>query len=456
MAQNRRDADRMETSKISVLLLEFSIPAMIGMLVNAIYNVVDRIFIGNTPELGATGLAAASITYPVTLVLLAFSLMVGVGAATLYSISLGQKDYKKAEVYLGHTISLSAIAGIIFMVVGIIFIRPLLRTLGASEAVLPMAEDYLSIILYGGIFQIIAIALNNLTRADGSPNTTMVSMIIGAGFNILFDYILIVQLGWGMKGAAYATVGGQFLSMLYQLFYFMNGRSTVPFTLASLKPQLADTLEILKIGIPAFLLQLANSFLTMMMNAQLVNYGGDIAVSVAGIVTSASTIIIMLISGLTQGMQPLISFNTGAQRPDRVKETMRWGAWVGTIIAVVGFLIIQIFPQFVIRLFNQESAVLAMGIPAIRIWTLAFPVDGVQMVWSSYFQSVGEVRLASFLNLLRQVIFLIPVLLIFGPMFGLYGIFWAIPVAEILAAIVTAYFIWKDFYNKPAMWSEIN
>src|SRR5699024_4467459 len=202
--------------------------------------------------------------------------------------------------------------------------------------------------------------------------------------------ILIVQLGWGMKGAAYATVGGQFLSMLYQLFYFMNGRSTVPFTLASLKPQLADTLEILKIGIPAFLLQLANSFLTMMMNAQLVNYGGDIAVSVAGIVTSASTIIIMLISGLTQGMQPLISFNTGAQRPDRVKETMRWGAWVGTIIAVVGFLIIQIFPQFVIRLFNQESAVLAMGIPAIRIGTLAFPVDGVKMVWSSYFQSVGE------------------------------------------------------------------
>src|SRR5699024_3909244 len=188
------------------------------------------------------------------------------------------------------------------------------------------------------------------------------------------------------------------------------------------------------------------------MNAQLVNYGGDVAVSVAGIVTSASTIIIMLVVGVTQGMQPLISFNTGARRPDRVKETIWWGSIIGTIITVVGFVVIQFFPEFVVRMFNQEEAVLALGVPAIRIWTLAFPVDGVQMVWASYFQSIGEVRLASFLNLLRQVIFLVPVLLIFGLVFGLYGIFSSIPVAEVLAALVTGYFMWKEFVRKPQLW----
>lgn len=454
MEKTPHGTDRMETKKISSLLLEFSIPAMIGMLVNAIYNVVDRIFIGNAPDLGATGLAAASITYPVSLILLAFSLMVGVGAATLFSISLGRKETEKAEIYLGHTISLSAIAGILFMIFGIVFIRPLLRGLGASEAVLPLAEDYLSIILYGGIFQIIAIALNNLARSDGSPNVTMISMIIGAGFNIVFDYILIVQLGWGMKGAAWATVGGQFLSMVYQLFYFMNGKSTVAFKLHTLIPRWDVTWDILKIGTPACLLQLANSFLTIIMNAQLVKYGGDVAVSVAGIVTSASTIIIMLVSGLTQGMQPLISYNTGARRQDRVRETIRWGSIIGTIIAVAGFLVVQIFPEFVIRLFNQEKAVIELGVPALRIWTLAFPVDGIQMVWSSYFQSIGEVRLASFLNLLRQVIFLVPLLFILGPLFGLYGTFAAIPIAELLAALVTGYFLWTRFYNKPQPWAK--
>ena len=454
MAKKTNDTERMETKNIPSLLVEFSIPAMVGMLVNAIYNVVDGIFIGNTPSLGATGLAAASLTYPITLVIVSFALMVGVGAATLFSISLGRKETEKAEMYLGHAVSLSAVAGVLFMIIGSLFIRPLLKTLGASPSVLPLAEDYLGVILYGGIFQIIGISLNKQASADGDPKINMISMIIGAGFNIFFDYLFIVKWGWGMRGAAWATVLGQLLAMLYSASYFLSGKSVVKLRLSRMIPKLNYTMEILKVGTPAFLLQLANSFLTIVMNMQLVKYGGDTAVSVAGIVTSASTIVIMLISGLTQGMLPLISFNTGARRQDRVKETLKWGAIAGTTIAIAGFIFVQFFPEFLIRLFNQDKAVIALGVPAIRIWTLAFPINGLQMVWASYFQSVGEVRLASFLNLLRQVIFLIPFLFLFGPLFGLYGTFFAIPTAELFAFIVTGYVIWKEYYTKPQPWAK--
>lgn len=454
MSKSTLKEDKMGTKNISSLLLEFSIPAMIGMMVNAIYNIVDRIFIGNAPHLGAPGLAAASITYPVTLILLSFGLLVGVGAATLFSISLGKKEAKKAENYLGQAVTLSIIAGIIFMVFGNILIRPLLTTLGASPEVLPLAEGYLSIILYGGVFQIIAIVLNNIVRADGAPKVTMVSMLIGAGFNIVFDYILIILLGWGMEGAALATVGGQFLSMIWQFNYFFNGKSQVKFKFKNMKLSPDITWDIIRVGTPAFLLQLANSFMTIMMNAQLVKYGGDVAVSVAGIVTSASTMVLMLISGLRQGMQPLISYNTGARKQDRVKETLLKGSIAGTVIALIGFVVIQLFPEFVIRLFNQDEAVLAIGVPAIRIWAISFPLDGVQMVWAGYFQAIGEVRLASFLNLLRQVIFLVPILFLLGPIFGLYGIFSSFPIAGILAAIVTGYFMWDRFIKKSQPWTN--
>lgn len=435
--------NRLETEKISTLLLEFSLPAIIGMFVNAVYNIVDRIFIGNAPDLGSLGLAAASITYPVTLVMIAFGLMVGVGGATRFSISLGRKETEKAQHYLGNGVALAIIAGLTFTVLGNIFIEPILRNIGASEAVLPYATDYLSIILYGAVFQCLAMCMNNFSRADGNPRISMISMMIGAGFNIIFDYILIIQLGWGMKGAAYATIGGQFLSVIWQLSYFLGKRSNVRLMFVNMKLKLSYVKEILTTGIPAFLLQIANSLLNVVINASLVKYGGDVAISVAGIVTSAVTLIIMSISGLTQGLQPIVSYNTGAGRIDRVKQALKIGSVIGFLITTTGFLIIQFFPEFVITLFNQETAVVALGIKAIRIWTLGFPLVGLQIVWSNYFQAVGEVRLASFLNLARQLIFLVPLILILSSIFGLYGIYAAVPLADVLAFLVTFFFIQK-------------
>ena len=437
--------NRLETDSIPKLLAEFSIPAIIGMLVNAIYNIVDRIFIGNDPELGSMGLAAVSITYPVTLVLLAFALMVGVGGSTRFSISLGKKENEKAKFFLGNGVTLAIMAGLLFMILGNVFIEPILRILGASSAVLPYATDYLSVILYGAVFQSVAMALNNFSRADGNPRNSMISMMIGAGFNIIFDYIFIVQMGWGMKGAAYATIGGQFLSMTWQLAYFLGPKANVQLAVQNMKLKAAYVKDILTTGIPAFLLQIANSVLNIVINASLVAYGGDIAISVAGIITSATTIIIMMVSGLIQGLQPIISYNTGADRTDRVKEALKIASIIGGIISTIGFLVFQFYPEFVITLFNQETAVVDLGVNAIRIWTAAFPLVGIQIVWASYFQAVGKVRLASFLNLARQIIFLIPLILILSPIFELNGIYVAVPLAEGLAFVVTFIFLKSQF-----------
>ena len=222
-----KNDDKMGTKKVLPLLVEFSIPAIIGMLVNAIYNIVDRMFIGNAPELGSVGLAGISICYPVTLVLMAISLMIGMGGATRFSIALGQGKKEEAGKYMGNGLTLTIILGFLFMILGNLFLAPMLKVLGASKTVLPYAESYLSIILYGAVFQCVAMAGNNFSRAQGNPKNAMISQLIGAGFNILFDYILICLLHMGMEGAALATIGGQLLSALWQLAFLFGKRTII-------------------------------------------------------------------------------------------------------------------------------------------------------------------------------------------------------------------------------------
>ena len=278
--------EQMGSKNILPLLIEFSVPAIIGMLVNAIYNVVDRMFIGNAPNLVWTGIAGITISYPITLILMAISLMVGVGGSTRFSISLGMKKKDHAAIYQGNAIMLTIIFGIIFTILGNIFINPVLEILGSSKEVLPYANDYLSIILYGAVFQCIAICGNNFSRAQGNPKNAMISQLIGAGFNILFDYILIMKMHMGMQGAAIATVGGQFLSMIWQLCYLCSNRSLIKLDLKHLKLKVQYSIDIIKTGIPAFLMQMANSILNFILNSNLGKYGGDVAISTVGIITS--------------------------------------------------------------------------------------------------------------------------------------------------------------------------
>ena len=430
-------SDKMGTKKILPLLVEFSIPAIIGMLVNAIYNIVDRMFIGNAPELGSVGLAGISICYPVTLVLMAISLMIGMGGATRFSIALGQGKKEDAGMYMGNGLTLTIILGLIFMILGNLFLDPMLKVLGASKTVLPYAESYLSIILYGAVFQCVAMAGNNFSRAQGNPKNAMISQLIGAGFNILFDYILICIFHMGMEGAALATIGGQLLSALWQLAFLFGKRTLITLNMSLLKLNFSVSKQIIQTGIPAFLMQMSNSVLNIILNASLVKYGGDLALSAIGIVTSIQTLILMPITGLMQGQQPLISYNFGARKIDRVKETLKYAVIGGTIIAVTGFLAVEIFPETIIKMFNSEKAIVELGVKAIRIWFACLPLLGAQIIMANYFQCIGKIKVASVLNLLRQVIILIPMILLLAAVIGLDGIFMAVPIADLSAFVIT-------------------
>ena len=429
--------EQMGSKNILPLLIEFSVPAIIGMLVNAIYNVVDRMFIGNAPNLGAIGIAGITISYPITLILMAISLMVGVGGSTRFSISLGMKKKDHAAIYQGNAIMLTIIFGIIFTILGNIFINPVLEILGSSKEVLPYANDYLSIILYGAVFQCIAICGNNFSRAQGNPKNAMISQLIGAGFNILFDYILIMKMHMGMQGAAIATVGGQFLSMIWQLCYLCSNRSLIKLDLKHLKLKVQYSIDIIKTGIPAFLMQMANSILNFILNSNLGKYGGDVAISTVGIITSFQTICQMPLIGLMQGQQPLISYNYGANKPSRVIETLKYAIIGGTIISLAGFLAVQLLPDIIISMFNNEAEVIALGTKAIMIWFACLPVLGIQIMAANYFQCIGKIKVASILNLLRQIIILIPVMLLLSSLIGLDGIFIAVPIADFSAFVIT-------------------
>lgn len=429
--------ERMKTKNILLLLIEFSLPAMIGMLVNAIYNIVDRMFIGNSPDLGSVGLAGISICYPVTLILMAISLMVGMGGATRFSIFLGRGDREKAGKYIGNALTITVIFGLVFMIFGNIFLEPLLKVLGASQTVLPYAKQYLSIILFGAVFQCVAMAGNNFSRAQGNPKNAMISQMLGAGFNILFDYILIMIFHMGMTGAALATIGGQCLSAICQLTFLFGKRTIIPVNRELLKLKMVYVIDIIKTGIPAFLMQISNSVLNIILNSTLVKYGGDVALSAIGIVTSVQTLLLMPITGLMQGQQPLISYNYGARKMQRVKETIRYAAIGATIISVVGFLAVQLLTKNIVYMFNDEKEVVSLCCKALHIWFMLLPVIGCQIMCANYFQAVGKIKISSILNLLRQVIILIPSILILSQLFGLFGIFYAVPLADGMAFVIT-------------------
>lgn len=438
------DKDRMENGKILPLLIELSVPAMIGMIVNAIYNIVDRMFIGNAPQLGSLGLAGITISYPVTLVLMALSLMAGMGGATRFSISLGAKRDEDAQYYQGNALMVTVLFGLFFMIFGNLFMDSILKILGASSQVLPYARSYLSIILYGAVFQCVAMCGNNFSRAQGNAKNAMISQMLGAGFNILFDYIFIVQCHMGMEGAALATIGGQFLSMVWQLAFLFGKRGLIQCRFSHMRLKKKYALMIIQTGIPAFLMQLSTSILNIVINGTLGKYGGDVAISTVGIITSVQTLMLMPLTGMTQGQQPIISFNYGANRYDRVKETLKYTIIGATILSILGFMIIELFPQFIISMFNQEPEIIELGQTALRIWFICLPLVGCQTMCANFFQAIGRVKQSSFLNLLRQCLLLIPFILILSYIFGLYGVFVAVPIADVIAFIITIYFIIKE------------
>lgn len=420
------------------LIIKYSVPAIVGMMVNALYNIVDRIFIGNSKDLGADGLAGITIAFPMMIIILAVGILFGIGGATLFSLRLGEGKKHDAEKALGNAFSMLAISGIVLMITGHILLKPLLTAFGASESVLPYSLEYMRVIFFGTTFQIVSMGLNNFIRADGNPRIAMLTMFMGAGLNIILDPFFIFVLRMGMTGAALATVLAQFSSFLWVMTYFLGRRSRVKLLLKNVIPRLKIVWKIITLGLPGFLLQLANSLLMTILNRNLLYYGGDIAVSGMGIITSLQTIFVLPVIGLRQGVQPIISFNFGAGKYHRVKSAASKAIIIATVILLLGYVVIRLFPGQLISLFNRDPELLDFGSWALVTWFLALPLVGLQILGANYFQAIGKSLIAIFLTLTRQVIFLIPALFIFSDLWGLTGLLHAAPFADLFSAMVTA------------------
>ena len=437
--------------KISKLLYKFSVPAIIGMTVNALYNVVDRIFIGNSPDLGANGLAAITICFPAMIIIMSVGILLGQGGATLFSISLGKGDNETADRTLGNATSMLLILGALITVFGSLFLDKLLVLFGASETVLPYAEKYMRIIFLGTLFQVIGMGMNNFLRADGKPKLSMATMFIGAGINIILDPILIYGFRMGMSGAAIATITSQFISMVWSIHHFLKKDAMHRIQKKYMKLDFKLCRQIISLGMPGFILQLANSSLALLLNSYLLRYGGDIGVSAMGIVNSLMTLLILPVIGLNQGLQPIVSFNYGAEKHDRVKKAVKIAMIAGVIITTIGFMLSHLIPNLLVSMFNREPVLLKSGVHALKLWTLCLPVAGFQIIGANFFQAIGMPKRAMFLTLMRQVIALMPCIVILAPIMGIDGILLAAPIADALSAFVTAMFFFpfmKKFTKK--------
>lgn len=429
--------NQLGTEPVQKLLLKFSVPAIVGMVISALYNVVDRIFIGNSPDLGHLGLAGIAISFPIMILVLALGILFGTGGATLFSIRLGEKKQEEAEQALGNAFMLMIVIGLLFTILGEIFLKPVLILFGASDVVLPYALDYMRLIFIGSTFQIIGIGMNNFVRADGRPKFAMVTMFFSAGLNIVLDPIFIFGFNMGMAGAALATIIAQAVGAFWIIYYFTSRHSTSKLRIKYLGFKPAMSYKIISYGLPGFLLQFANSILNIVLNKNLLAYGGDIAVSGMGIINSLQTLLMLPVVGLKQGMLPIISFNYGARQFQRVKKTVLISIAAATVIVVVGFLIINLIPELLISIFNRDPELLAFSTRALKTWFLCMPVVGSQIISANYFQAIGKPYSATFLTLTRQVILLIPAVIIFPMFWEMEGILFAAPFADFFSAFLT-------------------
>ena len=431
--------------RIGKLLLTFSLPAIVGMLVNAMYSVLDRVFVGHMKVGASLALSGITISYPIMIIIMAFGMLVGIGAAALVSIELGKKNKEKAEIILGHALVLVVVLSVALSLIGIAFLEPLLKKLGASEEVLPYAMTFSKIMLAGAVLQNVGFGLNNIIRAEGNPPKAMKTMLIGAGINVILNPIFIYIFNLGVAGSALATIFSQTVCSVWILHYFTKGNSSLKLRRKNLKLQKEIILEIFAIGMSPFAMQVAASVVTILLNAQLDKHGGDAAIAAYGLINSFAMLVMMPIFGINQGAQPIIGYNHGAGKPHRAKRTLVLAIVAATIIVVIGFLLVEIFPTQIIQVFNSDDAdLLKMGSHGIRIYLFMLPIIGFQVVSSNYFQAIGKAKVSIFLSLSRQVIMLIPLIIILPSIYGLDGVWFAAPISDFLSSLLTGVFLFFE------------
>lgn len=428
---------------VGKLLWKFSIPAIVGMLVNALYNIIDRIFVGKgVSELAIT---ATTVAFPIMNIIMAFGMLIGIGAAATVSIKLGQQNRKEAEHILGNAFVLIIIASILVTVFGLIYQVPLLKLLGASKEALPLAKDFSTIILFGAVLQNIGFGLNSIIRSEGNPKMAMITMLIGAILNTIFNPIFIFGFHLGIRGSALATIVSQTVCSIWVFSYFTGKKSSLKLTRKNMKLSPHIVLQIFAIGMSPFFMQIAASIINIVLNNDLAFYGGDKAIAAIGIITSVTMLILMPIFGINQGSQPIIGYNYGAKNYDRVKKTLKLAILWASSICIVGFIIVQLFPKAIINVFsNADAELLNIGSSGLRIFLAMLPIIGFQIVSSNYFQAVGKSIISIFLSLTRQVIVLLPLLLILPRYLHLTGVWMAGPTADFISSLITAIFIYRE------------
>ena len=448
---NEKTKDLAELS-VPKLMLKFFIPAFIGVFVNALYNIVDRIFIGQ--GVGSMALSGISAIFPVMLIVMGFGMLIGIGAGVLVSINLGKHDQNKAEQVLGSSFLLMLLVSVVITIIGFSIKGPLLRSFGATAETIGYANDYLDIILAGTVFQVVGFSLNNIIRSEGNAHTAMLSMLISAGTNLVLDPIFIFGFGMGVKGAAYATVISMIVLTIWVILHFRSSKAVVRLKTENIVFDRIILLEIIAIGMAPFFMQIANSLVQGLLNTKLIAFGGDLAVGAMGIVNSMATMIVMAIVAINMASQPIISFNYGAKSYQRVKDTLRIALIAATGIAVFAFVMVETLPGAVVKLFNSlDAGLLDLGKEGLRLGLMALPFVGFQVVAGNFFQSMGKAKIAVILTLLRQVIILIPLIFLLPNYLGLKGIWLSMPISDFCSAIVVV-FILVNHWKKLSALSE--
>lgn len=429
--------------RVSRLLWQFSLPAITAMLVNALYNVIDRIFVGNS--VGKLGIAGITIDFPIMLIIMAFGMLVGLGANALVSIRLGEQKKDEAEVIMGNALVLLIIISLVLSFLGILFLEPMLRVFGASPEVMPYAKDFMQVLLPFIVFQGVGFGMNNFIRGEGNPKTAMYTMLLGAILNTILCPIFIFGFGWGVKGSALATVIAQGVAAAWVLHYFIWGKSLLKLRRRNLKLNRGVVLKIMALGSAPFALQMAASLVNMILNKSLEHYGGDTAISGMGIVMSVVTLVMMPVIGIAQGAQPIIGYNYGAQKFDRVRKALKLAIMAATGIVTFGFVVIETFPRQIVSLFNSADAdLINFGVYAIRVFLIFLPIIGFQIITGNYFQAVGKPKQAAFLSLSRQLLLLVPAVVVLPLFFQLHGVLMAGPVADLGSSILAAVAIYRE------------
>jgi putative MATE family efflux protein len=436
-------AQRLGQAKISTLLWQFTLPAMLVMLAGALYNVIDKIYIGNA--VGPLGIAGITIAYPIMMITSAVAGLIGVGGTALVSIRLGQKDIDGAELVIGNALTLTAVISIVLTVLAFIFFNPLLTLFGASQEVLPYAKSYLVIILIGTTFQSISFGMNGFIRAEGHPRKAMVRVITGPILNAILAPIFLFGFGWGMTGAALATVLAQIISAIWVASHFLTGKSTLKIRLKYLWPDWAITWKVFSIGASPFFMQILASLTGVVVNTSAERYGGDVAVSAIGILFSILMLLTLILMGINQGIQPILGFNFGAKKPERVKETLVYALIIATVITSAVWVVILLLPAQIIAFFgSQDTKLIAFGSSAMKVYLFALPAVGVQVLAAGYFQAVGKARTALIISLARQGLIYLPLLVILPPFFAMQGVLLATPISTLAAFLLSGIWLLVD------------